>query len=507
MAINFDKRNYRKHSDKNKELINKSLKECGAGRSIVIDNEDNIIAGNGIYEQAQKLGLKTKVIETDGSELVVVKRTDLATDDDKRKQLAVMDNSTSDSSEFDFELLNNDFETETLQDWGLDVDFSLEDEKEIIEDEVPEVVETKCKRGDIWQLGEHRLMCGDSTKVDDVEKLMNGKKAEMVFTDPPYGMKKEKDGILNDNLNFDDLLEFNKKWIPLTFANTKENGSWYCWGIDEPLMDIYSNILKPMIKNKQIAFRNLITWDKGSGQGQLSEEFRMYPIADEKCLFVMCGSDSVQGFCVNQDDYSENMDKVRLYLEAEIKKLKQSDKVIANALGYKDGRTVNHWWSKSQFALPTRENYEALREYGKKVLKDYDFLKKDYDFLKKDYDELKKDYDELKKDFYAGRSYFDNTHDNMNNVWHFPKTSQEERKQTGGHATPKPIALCSRAIKSSSRENETILDVFGGSGSTLIACEQLNRKCYTMELDEKYCDVIIQRWENLTGKTAELING
>lgn len=123
MTINFDKRNYRKHNARNKDLINKSLKECGAGRSIVIDNEDNIIAGNGIYEQAQKLGLKTKVIETDGSELVVVKRTDLQTDDEKRKQLAVMDNSASDSSEFDFELLQADFDTEELEDWGLDVDF------------------------------------------------------------------------------------------------------------------------------------------------------------------------------------------------------------------------------------------------------------------------------------------------------------------------------------------------------------------------------------------------
>jgi DNA modification methylase len=500
MTIKFDARNYRKHNDKNKELINKSLAECGAGRSILIDNDDEIIAGNGVYEQAKALNIPVKIIETDGNELIAVKRTDLNTQDEKRKRLAVMDNSSSDSSENDVVLLQEDFSATELLDMGVEIpDITVEEEqKEVVEDEVPEQVETRCKRGDIWQLGEHRLMCGDSTKADDVEKLMNGEKADMVFTDPPYGMKKEKDGVLNDNLNFDDLLEFNKQWIPLTFENTKENGSWYCWGIDEPLMDIYSNILKPMQKTKQIAFRNLITWDKGSGQGQLSEEFRMYPIADEKCLFVMCGGDSVQGFCVNQDDYSENMDKVRLYLEAEIKKLKQSDKVIANALGYKDGRTVNHWWSKSQFALPTRENYEALREYGKKVLKDYDFLKKDYD-------ELKKDYDELKKDFYAGRSYFDNTHDNMNNVWHFPKTSQEERKQTGGHATPKPIALCSRAIKSSSRENETVLDVFGGSGSTLIACEQLNRKCFMMELDEHYCDVIIQRWENLTGKIAELV--
>ena len=130
MTISFDKRNYRKHSDKNKDLINKSLKECGAGRSIVIDNEENIIAGNGIYEQAQKLGLKTKVIETDGSELVVVKRTDLATDDEKRKQLAVMDNSTSDTSEFDFELITADFDTEKLEDWGID-DFTTMEVAEI----------------------------------------------------------------------------------------------------------------------------------------------------------------------------------------------------------------------------------------------------------------------------------------------------------------------------------------------------------------------------------------
>jgi DNA modification methylase len=407
------------------------------------------------------------------------------------------DNKVAELTEWDEEKFKNELksiEDIDMTDFGIAIEEVKSEQKEVEEDEVPtDNIPKRAKRGQIWKLGEHRLMCGDSTSKADVEKLMDGAKADMVFTDPPYGMKKEKDGVLNDNLNFDDLLEFNKQWIPLTFANTKENGSWYCWGIDEPLMDIYSNILKPMQKEKQIAFRNLITWDKGSGQGQLSEGFRMYPIADEKCLFVMCGGDSVQGFCVNADDYSENMDKVRLYLEAEIKKLKQSDKVIANALGYKDGRTVNHWWSKSQFALPTRENYEALREYGKKVLKDYDFLKKDYD--------------ELKKDFYSGRSYFDNTHDNMNNVWHFSKTSQEERKQTGGHATPKPIALCSRAIKSSSRENEKVLDVFGGSGSTLIACEQLNRKCFTMELDEHYCDVIITRWEILTGKKAELING
>ena len=491
-----DKRNYRTHNKKNLDLIKKSVSEVGLGRSVVIDNENEIVCGNGLVSTLDK-NTPIKVIETDGSQLVVVKRTDLKTNDEKRKQLAIMDNSTSDSSEFDLESLQADFDVEQLQDWGLDVEFESLEEQEIIEDEVPEEVETKCKLGDIWQLGNHRLMCGNSTSVTDVEKLMNGAKADMVFTDPPYGMKKEKDGVLNDNLNFDDLLEFNKEWIPLTFANTKENGSWYCWGIDEPLMDIYANILKPMQKEKQIAFRNLITWDKGSGQGQLSDGFRMYPIADEKCLFVMCGGDSVPGFCVNADDYSENMDKVRLYLEAEKNKSGLSNGELKAIVGHSKTSGC-HWFDKSQFSLPTKEVYEKWQAYCEH---------NQIEAFKKDYDELKKDYDELKKDFYSGRSYFDNTHDNMNNVWHFPKTSQEERKQTGGHATPKPIALCSRAIKSSSRENETVLDVFGGSGSTLIACEQLNRKCYMMELDPHYCDVILQRWENLTGKKAELLNG
>lgn len=120
MEIKFDKKNYRKHSDKNKALIKKSLEECGAGRSIVIDNKGEIIAGNGIYEQAQKLGIKTKIIETDGSELVVVKRTDLDTHDDKRRQLAVMDNKTSDTSYFDTEVLLQDFDIEELQSFGFD---------------------------------------------------------------------------------------------------------------------------------------------------------------------------------------------------------------------------------------------------------------------------------------------------------------------------------------------------------------------------------------------------
>ena len=492
IKLSLDKiKPYEKNPRKNDmavEAVMKSIEQCSYVAPIIVDENYVILAGHTRYKALKRLNC---------AEVEVVVKAGL-TDEQKRKY-RLLDNKTNELAEWDFDLLPDELDGLDFGDldlnWGLPED---EAEKEIVEDEAPEVDEKSepiCKLGDIWQLGRHRLICGDSTDKATVERLMDGKKADMVFTDPPYGMKKEAEGVLNDNLNYDDLLAFNKRWIPLSFEFTKENGSWYCWGIDEPLMDIYSEILNPMIKAKQIAFRNLITWDKGNGQGQLSEDFRMYPIADEKCLFVMCGGDSVQGFCVNADDYSESMDKVRVYLETEIKKLNQSDKTIANALGRKDGRTVNHWYSKSQFALPTRENYEALREYGRKVLKDYDFLKKDYD-------ELKKDYDELKKEFYEGRSYFDNTHDNMNNVWHFSRPDNQERESAGGHATPKPIALCSRAIKSSSRENETVLDLFGGSGSTLIACEQLKRKAYLMELEPKWCDVIIKRWENLTGEKA-----
>ena len=145
--IKFDKRNYRKHDKKNKSLIKKSLEKFGAGRSIVVDAEGEIIGGNGVYEQAQKLGLKTKIVETDGSELVVVKRTDLKTDDVKRKALAVMDNSTSDTSEFDLELLTTDFSVDELEDFGIELpEEKEEDESGESEDyEAKYILHIECK--------------------------------------------------------------------------------------------------------------------------------------------------------------------------------------------------------------------------------------------------------------------------------------------------------------------------------------------------------------------------
>ena len=134
--IRPDKRYYRKHSDRNKKLIEKSLKECGTGRSIVVDSENEIIAGNGVFEQAKKLDLPIKVIETDGSEIIALKRTDLATEDEKRIKLAILDNSTADSSEMDYALLEKDFELVDLMGMGIDpVNLNIE-EKRTPEDDI-----------------------------------------------------------------------------------------------------------------------------------------------------------------------------------------------------------------------------------------------------------------------------------------------------------------------------------------------------------------------------------
>ena len=472
-------KNAKKHPKEQVEHIANSIREFGFQQPVVIDENNVVVIGHGRLEAAKSLEIK---------EVPCVRAENLTQEQIKALRLAY--NKTNES-EWDFDLLNEELDEILdldMSDFGFELNFDeTEETQDIQEDELPEDVETRCKLGDLWQLGSHKLICGDSTDVNVIDRLMDGVKADMVFTDPPYGMKKESEGVLNDNLNFDDLLDFNRQWIPLTFGVLKDNGSWYCWGIDEPLMDIYSNILKPMQKENKITFRNLITWDKGNGQGQLSKDFRMYPVADEKCLFLMCGT---QNYC---DEYLEIWEPVRKYMigektKAGLKTCKEINKIIGST--QKGGGMATHYFGEKvgQFSLPTEEMYSKLQKYC---------TDNGFKAFEKEYEQLRAEYEQL-------RAYFDNTHDNMNNVWHFDRTSQEERKDTGGHATPKPIALCSRAIKSSSREDEIVLDVFGGSGSTLIACEQLNRKCYMCELSEHYCDVIIQRYINFKGSDEDV---
>ena len=492
-----DYTNNPRHNDDAVEYVANSIKEFGFKNPILIDEDNVIIAGHTRKKAAMQLGLKT---------VPVIRVKDLT--DDQIKAFRIADNKVAEFSTWDINLLNTEIEMIELDmdqfginDIDVDMFTGLEDDEDETEAEAEAEEddfdteppkEPTAKRGDIYQLGNHRLLCGDSTNEDDVKKLMNGRKAELVFTDPPYGMMKEKDGVLNDNLKNDAFIDFNKQWIALSLLYATDNASWYCWGSDESIMDIYSKIIKPRINAGELYFRNVITWAKGNGIGMSSELMRCYAEESEKCLFVMKGQ---KEFDDNSYNYPEVYEPIRKYL------VQEADKV--GIKGVKDLEAItgtqmySHWFTKSQWTLIPKKYYQTLQAHanGKAFTKPYKELSKQYE-------EAKYSDDNPEFAFKKNRGYFNNTHDNMTDVWRFQRTSIKEREDTGEHATPKPIELCARGIKSSSRQNGNVLDLFGGSGSTLIACEQLQRNCYMIELDPRYVDVIIERWEKLTGQKA-----
>jgi DNA modification methylase len=461
--------------DKFKKLVQsvKDFPEMLNIRPIVVNQDMVILGGNMRYKACKEAGLK---------EIPIIK-TDLT--EEQQKEFLIKDNVSG--GEWDWDILANEWNTDDLENWGLDLPiFENNDVYEIEPEEddyeIPNEIETDIVLGDLFEIGEHRLLCGDSTDSDSVAKLMNGEKADMAHNDPPYGMKKEKEGVLNDNLNYSDLLDFNKEWIPLQFLHLKDSGSFYCWGIDEPLMDIYSEILKPYIAEQKATFRNLITWDKGHGQGQNSENTRSYAIADEKCLFAMMG---VQGFNNNADNYYEDFEPIRLAVRNIFENIKATTQytsleLIGEKMGV-SGRMIGHWVSKSQWEFISDDRIEQVCDL--------------FSIDKKEFEKIKKEFEKIKKEYYSTRAYFNNVHDNFNNVWKFDRHIRNGSE--GGHATPKPIPLCERAIKSSCPDNGLVLDLFLGSGSTMVASHQLKRKCYGMELDPKYCQVIIDRMKKL----------
>lgn len=461
-----------------KQLV-KSIKEFPEmleKRPIVVDEEMKVLGGNMRLKACREAGLKEVHID-------IVKDWS----DSQKEQFIIKDNVGF--GEWDWEILANEWNPEELEEWGLE-GFPFEDEVlEAEEDnyEAPSDIQTKIQLGDLITIGEHRLLCGDSTDSDQVAKLMNGEKADLAHNDPPYGMKKESVGVMNDNLNYEDLLEFNKKWIPLEFTYLKENGSWYCWGIDEPLMDIYVEILKPYFQEKKATFRNLITWDKGNGQGQNSELTRSFATADEKCLFVMIGEESL---VQNKDQFPEEWKPLLNYFIQERDKMKWKNKDVIDITGK---TSASHYFTRSQFQIPTEEHYNKIQEAANGKA-----------FTKK-FQEFKKKANTILNEMKESRAYFNNVHDNMNNVWHFNRHIKDGTE--GNHATPKPIDLCNRVIKSSCPDNGLVLDVFLGSGSTMVAAHQLKRKCYGMELDPKYCQVIIDRMLKLDSSLIVEVNG
>jgi DNA modification methylase len=346
----YDK-NPRKFTDKGLKDLKKSLQNCGDANIITINADNTVLGGHARLTVMKQLGYTEVDVKVPEKQLT-----------EKQVQEVVVRLNANTAGEWDLDKLQADFELDELQEWGLDIEFeTLEEEKEIVEDEVPKEVETRAKRGDIWQLGEHRLMCGDSTSITDVEKLMNGEKADMVFTDPPYGMNAvSKSGVLSKNYKTD-ILNDSDNQVAIDCFNLVQSlykdikQVW--WG---------ANYYTECLPGSEC----WIVWDKNNGASDQTD-----------CELAWANFRSV----------------VR------------------------------------QFTL-----------------------------------------------------------------------ASEKRNRV--HPTQKPVELIKQIFNKFEKENKfiNVLDLFGGSGSTLSYCEQTNRKCFMMELDEHYCDVIITRWENLTGQKAVL---
>jgi len=403
------------------------------------------------------------------------------------------------TGEFDFDILANEFEIDDLLSWGFDA-FELgieEPEADASSDTEPQIDKAEELRakwdvslGQLWQLGDHRLICGDCTDAATVARLMGGEKAILCHADPPYGMGKENEGIANDNLYGIKLDAFQMAWWRNCRQHLEDNASAYIWGNAEGLWRLwYCGGLRD---SERLTFRNEIVWDKGHGQGMESDQHRMFPTASERALFFMLGE---QGFNTNADNYWEGWEPIRAYLDGERKRLGWTMKEASQHGG--TGHMGKHWFTTSQWEFPTEISYRKLQASA-----NGNAFKWEYDDLKREYDDLKREYDDLKQAFYATRAYFDNTHDNMTDVWRFDRLQGEDRHE---HATPKPVDMIARAIKSSAPTGSIVYVPFGGTAPEIIACENLGRKCRAVELSPAYVAVALQRFADHTGIEPVLV--
>lgn len=354
----------------------------------------------------------------------IVVNADRLSDAEKR-EFIIKDNVSF--GEWDYDALANVWDEIELKDWGMDVwqpDEASSEEAEPQEqedgysDEDAESAPTRCKMGDLWLLGEHRLLCGDSTKREDVERLMGGELADLLLTDPPYnvayeGATKDKLTIANDNMDDASFLSFLSNVFINAVNAIRPGAAFYVWHADSKGWEFRS-----ALKGAGLTLRETIIWVKNAiVLGRQDYQWRHEP-----CLY-----------------------------------------------GWKDGA--------AHYFINDRKQSTVYEDAGV----DYKKLKKD-ELL-----QLVKQMTDVST----------------------PNTIIYEDKPTRNdvHPTMKPVKLMGRLIKNSSKQEQLVLDLFGGSGSTLIACEQLNRRCFSMEFDPKYCDAILDRWEKLTGKTAFLSMG
>ena len=477
-------KNSRTHSDAQIAQIAASIKEWGFTTPILIDDQHSVIAGHGRLAAARKLGLK---------EVPVIVATGWT--DAQKRAYVIADNKLAINAGWDNEMLA--LELGDLGDLGFDLDLVGFTDDEIAalmpeqiepvltdEDAVPEVPEQPVTvLGDVWVLGRHRLMCGDSTSISDVEKLTAGATAQLLHADPPYGMGKASDGVANDNIYEEDLDKFQMEWWATFRTFLTDNASAYIWGNAPDLWRLWYR--GGLGDSEKLELRNQIVWDKKNIPGMKSDLMTQYPVTTEHCLFFQIG-DQFRGN-INTEDFPADWEPVQAYLAGE---------AAAAGIGTQDVKRVcgvgmfSHWFTKSQFSLIPEKHYQTLAAtYEGQFLRAWPDIKKDWDKVKSGPTSVVQE----------SRSYFDNAHDIMRDVWEFPRVTGDERH---GHATPKPVAMMERVMKSSLPKGGLCLEPFGGSGSTLIGAEKTGRVCYSMELQPMYCDVIVKRWQDFTGKIA-----
>lgn len=416
-----DQHNFNKGTAQGEKLMQKSLTELGAGRSILIDKDGHIIAGNKTQKAAIAAGIqKVRVIESDGSELIAVKRTDLSIDSKKGRELALADNVTTQVN-----LAWNAVELDTiaaqegidLEGWGVPKDvlklpvYEVEVEEDDF-DEEKDAVETICQEGDVWQLGEHRLMCGDSTKAQDVARLMNGELADLYLTDPPYNVAVQNSHgmtIKNDNMDSDKFGLFLTEAFRAAKSVLAKGAPFYIWFASCEHINFETALNKAGLKVRQELVWNKNAFNLGRSHYQWKHEPCLYGWEGNTCKYFV----NLRNLSsVIQDEDELNIDKM------------------------------------------TKGEMKAL---------------------------LHKIYEEK-----------------------IPVTVINEAKplKDADHPTMKPVRLFGYQARNSSKPGDIVLDTFGGPGTTIVACEQLHRKARLMELDPHYCDVIIARWEKLTGQKA-----
>ncbi len=302
----------------------------------------------------------------------------------------------------------------------------------------------------------------------DVAPLLAPGSFDVLVADPPYGMGKEKDGVMHDNLYRDKLDAFLLDCWKACRPSLRDNASAYIWGEAESLWRLW--YLGGLADSERLTMRNEIVWDKGSGQGMESDKHRMFATATERALFFMLGE---QGFNNNADNYWEGWDSVVNYLRKEKERTGWPIRKFKRLAGHSENSGC-HWFDRSQWMMPTRETYGAWQAEAKGTA-------------------FKREHDDLKREFYSTRCHFDNTHQGMTDVWNYPRVTGAERN---GHPTPKPVAMMGRSVKTSCPEGGAVLDPFMGRAPTAIACIRTGRRFVGIEKDPEHFEGARQRIES-----------